>query len=110
ARPDILYRHAELLGRKHVAMGSAKLAEAMKQTVLDLTVPLYLKDLTHDWWQQAKLSDEWLDVVYPMFYKQSGLPQDFYKRDYYQLIALLESDEIHPEITEKLDAIYETLI
>ena len=109
AQPEILYRHAKLLGVKYPTIGSSKLVETMEQTINDLTVPLYLKDLKNDWWHNAKLSDEWLDVIFPEFYRQIGLPQDFYKRNYYQLIMLLNPDEIHKEISDKLDAIYEVL-
>lgn len=109
AQPDILYRYAERLGIKYPTIGSVQLVETMTQTVNESTVPLYLKDLQNDWWHKAKLSDEWLDVIFSEFYKRIGLPQDFYKRDYYQLIMLLKPDEIHKEISQKLDAIYEVL-
>jgi len=109
ANPEILYRHAKLLSNKYPKIGSTKLVETMTQTVEDLTVPLYLKDLNNDWWHNAKLSDDWLDIIFPEFYRRLGLPLDFYKRDYYQLIMLLRPDEIHKEITDKLDAIYEVL-
>ena len=44
AQPEILYRHAKLLGVKYPTIGSSKLVETMEQTINDLTVPLYLKD------------------------------------------------------------------
>lgn len=81
----------------------------MNQTIQNTTVPIYLKDLNHDWWLKAKLSDEWLDIVFAEFYKKIGVPQDFYKRDYYQLIMLLKASEIPKEIVEKLDSIYRLL-
>ncbi|RPH33196.1 MAG: AAA family ATPase [Bacteroidales bacterium] len=109
AKPDILYLFAKLLGDKYTAIGSAKLVETMEQTVKDSTVPLYLKDLSHDWWHKAKLSDDWLDVIFPEFYKRIGLPQDFYKRDYYQLIMLMKPEHIDKEVLEKLDIIHKIL-
>lgn len=109
AQPDILYQFAQLLGAKYTAIGSGKLVETMEQTVKDSTVPLYLKDLNHDWWRKAKLSDDWLDVIFPEFYKRIGLPRDFYKRDYYQLIMLMKHENIDKEISEKLDTIYKIL-
>ena len=109
AKPEILYRHAELLGHKYPAIGSKKLVEIMKQTVQDSTVPIYLKDIEHEWWQKAKLSDDWLNVIFPEFYKRIGFPQDYYKRDYYQLIMLMKPEEINIEIREKLDIIFKLL-
>ncbi len=109
ARPDVLYSHAKLLSIKYPSMGAAKLVAIMKQTVQDSTVPLYLKDLENGWWNKAKLSDEWLDVIFPEFYKRLGVYNDFSKREYYQLIKLVKPDEVNVEIEEKLDAIYELL-
>ncbi|MBL0052551.1 MAG: hypothetical protein IPP29_14095 [Bacteroidetes bacterium] len=106
AQPEMLYRHAKLLAAKYPSIGSVKLVDIMKQTVQDSTVPLYLKDLKNDWWHKAKLSDEWLDVIFPEFYKKLGVYNDFSKRDYYQLIMLMKPDEINKEISEKLDNIF----
>lgn len=106
AQPEMLYRHAKLLAAKYPSIGSAKLVDTMKQAVQDSTVPLYLKDLKNDWWHKAKLSDEWLDVIFPEFYKKLGVYNDFSKRDYYQLIMLMKPDEINKEISEKLDNIF----
>jgi ABC-type cobalamin/Fe3+-siderophores transport system ATPase subunit len=107
AQPSILYNHAKLLSIKYSSISASKLVETMKQTVQDSTVPIYLKDLKNDWWNKAKLSDEWLDVIFPEFYKRLGVYNDFSKRDYYQLIKLMKAEEINYEIKEKLDAIYE---
>ncbi len=68
-----------------------------------------MRELYNDWWNDTKLSDEWLDKIFPEFYKQLNIPQDFYKRDYYQLISLLNKEDIPTEISEKLDIIYQVL-
>jgi hypothetical protein len=81
----------------------------MQECIELLTTPLYLKDLNHPWWKDAKLSSDWLDLIFPEFYKRLNLPQDFYKRDYYQLINLLELKNIDNEITENLDLLYEVI-
>ncbi|MEO8150090.1 MAG: AAA family ATPase [Bacteroidia bacterium] len=109
ASPEILYRYAKLLGDKYPSFGSDKLVEIMKQTVKDSTVPIYLKDLKNEWWGKAKLSDEWLEIIIPEFYKRLGVYNNFSKRDYYQLIMLMKPEEINKEIVEKLDAIYDLL-
>ncbi len=109
ARPFVLMRHANLLQIKHQHISSEKLNKTMEQVIIDFTTPIYLKDLNHTWWDTAKLSDDWLDLIFQEFYKRLNLPQDFYKRDYYQLINLLKIEEIDKEISEKLDMIYEVL-
>ncbi len=109
ARPELLYRHARQLGGRYTVIGVDKMVETMKQVVADLTVPLYLKDLSHTWWNTAKLTDEWLDVIFPEFYKRLNLPRDFFKRDYYQLITLLKPEEVDKEVIEKMNVIYNLL-
>ena len=81
----------------------------MKQTIEDITPPLYLKDLSQEWWSKTKLTDEWLDIIFAEFYKKMNIKQDFYKRDYYELIKLMKPNDIDSEITEKLDLIFETI-
>ena len=81
----------------------------MNKAIEDYTLRAYLNDLNNDWWNNAKLSDDWLNNIFPAFYKELDLPMNFYKRDYYQLITLMDIDEIAPEVKEKLDSIYDLL-
>ena len=109
ARPAALLRHADLLHAKHPSIPAEKLTETMQTVITENTTPAALRDLTNTFWFNAKLSDDWLDIIFPEFYKRLGLPQDFYKRDYYQLINQLQPGEIDAEIIEKLDAILAAL-
>jgi AAA15 family ATPase/GTPase len=109
AKPAVLIQHARLLANKHKIFTSKQLEEAMNKAITETTVPIYLKDLNRDWWRRTKLSDEWLDIIFPEFYKILNLPQGFYKRHYYQLIHLTKKEEIDKEIVEKLDIIYEVI-
>ena len=109
ARPALLLRHAKLLQMRYSKFSQNQLEEKMQSAIKKYTIPAYLEDLNDDWWDNAKLSDEWLDKIFPEFYKQLDIPQDFYKRDYYQLISLLDKDDIPGEVSEKLDAIYDVL-
>jgi hypothetical protein len=48
-----------------------------------------------------------LDIIFPEFYKQIGVNAGTnFKKDYYQLISLLDKKDIPNEVSEKLDAIY----
>lgn len=109
ARPALVIKFAKLLHYKYEKYSSGQLEQAMNKAIEDFTLRAYLKDLNHSWWNTAKLSDDWLDNIFPEFYKQLDLPINFYKRDYYQLIALMEVDDIPKEVTEKLDAILDLL-
>jgi len=113
ARPDLLIELAGILSYKRFKHTTPeellKTRRLMKETIDDLTPPIYLKDLTHEWWNKTKLTDDWLDIIIAEFYKKIGKTQDFYKRDYYELIKLIKPADIDPEISEKLDLIYETI-
>lgn len=105
AKPNILIKHARLLANKHDHLKPEALTKAMEEAISDITPPIYLRDLQNKWWYTAKMSDEWLDLIFPLFFEKIGLPKDFYKRDYYHLINLLSLEEVDNEITEKLDLI-----
>jgi hypothetical protein len=82
----------------------------MDEVVKDFTIPAYLKNLQVEWWDAAKLTDEWLDKIFPVFYERLGVPHAAnYKRDYCGLIPFLEAADIDKEITDKLDLIDEIL-
>ena len=81
----------------------------MQKVINDYTIPAVLKDLSNEWWNKTKLSDDWLDNIFTEFYKHLNVPKNFYKRDYYQLISLLTPAEIDIEITQKLDTIYKLI-
>lgn len=109
ARPALLVKHAKLLHYKYDKYSTTQLEQAINKAIEDYTLRAYLNDLNHDWWNSAKLSDEWLNNIFPEFYQQLDLPLDFFKRDYYQLIALMDEKDISPEIIEKLDLIHDLL-
>ncbi len=105
ARPETMLRYAATLHNNHPALRTDQLTETMQSVIAEYTTPAALRDLSNAFWVNAKLSDDWLDVIFPEFYQRLGLPQDFYKRDYYQLIRQLQPGEIDVEIAEKLDAL-----
>jgi ABC-type cobalamin/Fe3+-siderophores transport system ATPase subunit len=109
SKPELLVKYTKLLQRKHPKFSSQQLEEKMQTAIKKYTIPAYLEDLNDPWWSNAKLSDEWLDKIFPEFYRQLATPQNFYKRDYYQLISLMDKKNIPAEIAEKLDAIYDVL-
>jgi len=64
-------------------------------------------DQNHLWWENIKMSDDFLDPLFETYFKTINQYNDFRKRDYYILVEYLQEKQIHPEIIEKLDAIYE---
>jgi ABC-type cobalamin/Fe3+-siderophores transport system ATPase subunit len=105
AQPDALIRYARQLAVKQPTFQAEQAAKAMQDVIEENTIPVALRDPTHSFWSNTKLSDDWLDVIFPDFYQRIGLPRHFFKRDYYQLINLLKPAEIDPEINQKLKAI-----
>jgi hypothetical protein len=110
ARPALLIKHAGLLCNKYPSYSSEELKTKMELAIKLYTIPAYLDNLEDSWWNDAKLSDEWLDKIFPAFFQSLNIPTGSnYKRDYYQLIRLMDKDDIPNEVSEKLDAIYEVL-
>jgi len=109
AKPDLLISWAKLQVVKHPGFSAANMETAMKKAINDLTAPIYLNDYKNSWWDTEKLTDNWLDKIFPQFYQNIGLAQSFYKRDYYQLIMLMQPAQIDNEIKEKLDLLMTVL-
>ena len=110
ASPSLLIQHAKLLQGEYPHFSQKQLEQAMQQAISDYTLPAYLKNLDDDWWSMAKLSDDWLDKIFPAFYKQLGVSAGVnFKKNYYHLISLLDKKDISKELAEKLDIIYQVL-
>ncbi|GHT29401.1 ATPase AAA [Bacteroidia bacterium] len=110
ARPDILIKHAKLLDNQYSQFTTQLLGSTMQQAITDYTLPAYLKNMDDEWWNNEKLSTNWLDKIFPEFYTKLGLGfNPNFKKDYYKLIFLLNKKDISSEISDKLDCIYEIL-
>ncbi|OIO27552.1 MAG: hypothetical protein AUJ18_10785 [Candidatus Hydrogenedentes bacterium CG1_02_42_14] len=82
--------------------------ELMADIIKDEIPPAALKDKNHSWWINSKISDDLLDKVFSKYFQTRKMPILFNKSDYYILASFSKADELEPEITEKLDLIYET--
>ncbi len=105
ARPALLKKWAGLQVIKQPSYKAVDLENAMEEAITAFTPPAYLKDINNSWWDTEKLTDNWLDKIFPDFYKSVGLPQSFYKRNYYELIMIMEPEKIPKEVTDKLDTL-----
>lgn len=60
----------------------------------------------HDpWGPDIKVTDEFLDPLFKLYYERLGTPQRLFKRDYHRLAEAIPVEEIDAEITSVLDAI-----
>jgi hypothetical protein len=80
---------------------------AMREAVRDRVIPAALRDLNDPWWKTIKASDEFLDLVFPDFYKRIGQHMEMRKADYYRLVPHVPDDMIPDEIRVVLDRIAE---
>jgi len=79
--------------------------EAMQAAVRDRTIPAALRDPNDPWWRTVKASDEFLDLVFPDFYRRLGLYMDMRKADYYRLVPHVPDALISDEVRLALDRI-----
>jgi hypothetical protein len=80
--------------------------KAMEKSIAEVTHLLEI-DEKSPWSPDVKATDEVLDRVFRIFFKEIGLPLSFRKRDYHLLAGFLSKLNIDNEVVEKLDAIVE---
>ena len=81
--------------------------QAMEKAITEVTHLLEI-DEKSPWSPDVKATDEVLDRIFRVFFKQINLPLSFSKRDYHLLAGFLSKQQIDQEVVEKLDAIVET--
>jgi hypothetical protein len=86
---------------------SDKALESMKKAVEDRVARAAIRDRNDPWWRTVKASDEFLDLVFPEFFRGLGLRPDLRKAEYYRLVPHIPPALISPEVVKVLDAISE---
>jgi hypothetical protein len=79
----------------------------MSEAVRDRAIPAALRDSNDPWWTTVKASDEFLDLLFPDFYRRIGQYMEMRKADYYRLVPHVPEDLISDEIKLALDRIAE---
>jgi len=80
---------------------------AMEKAIAEVTHLLEIDDKS-PWSPDVKATDEVLDRIFRVFFKEINLPLSFRKRDYHLLAGFLSKEQIDKEVVEKLDAIVQT--
>jgi ABC-type branched-subunit amino acid transport system ATPase component len=83
-----------------------KLKNIMQECLEDLVPRAALRDSSDPWWIDTKASD-FLDRLFKTFYKKVGIPNLMNKSDYHVLARHVPKEQIDPEVSQVLDAIYE---
>lgn len=84
-----------------------KREKIMKQCIADYVPPAALRDTNYRWWQDTKVSEEFLDVLFEAFFQKLGLPNLMRKTHYHVLARHVPRDRIDSEVSEVLGMIVE---
>ncbi len=96
-RDDNLIDHAERLTRLNT----------LETCMTELINALRLTSEHDPWGPDIKVTDEFLDHLFKLYYERLGTPQQTFKRDYHGLADAIPIEEIDPEVSAVLDAVYE---
>jgi AAA15 family ATPase/GTPase len=87
---------------------SQRFKDAMEAAIAERVPGAALKDSNDPFWLKTKASDEFLDLLFPVYFEKLGLPNLMFKTNYHELADYVPLDELTQEISEKLDAIANT--
>jgi hypothetical protein len=79
----------------------------LETCVGELVNALRLTNKPDPWGPDIKVTDDFLDPLFKLFYERLGTPQRTFKRDYHSLADAIPVNEIAPEVSTVLDAILE---
>ncbi len=74
---------------------------------LELVNALKLTTEHDPWGPDIKVTDDFLDRLFRLYYERLGTPQKIFKRDYHGLADAIPIHEIDPEVARMLDALFE---
>jgi ABC-type lipoprotein export system ATPase subunit len=80
----------------------------LETCVGELVNALRLTNKPDPWGPDIKVTDDFLDPLFKLFYERLGTPQRIYKRDYHGLAEAIPVEEIAPEVALVLDGVLET--
>jgi hypothetical protein len=110
-QPETLIAFAEQFGAAQwpgtlfEAASVEKAVGSMRKAIEDRVTPAALRDREDAWWFKMKASDDFLDIVFPDFFRGLGLRTEVRKADYHQLVAHVPEEMIAPEVHSVLDMI-----
>jgi hypothetical protein len=77
----------------------------MREAIGELSQALRALRRPDPWSPDIKVTDDFLDPLFALYFEKLGLPNLMRKTDYHVLARLVPKDKIDPEVVEKLDAI-----
>jgi len=82
-------------------------AETMRRCLEDLVPRVALRDRNDPWWREVKATDDFLDRVFEMYFRELKLPNLMRKTDYHALVGFVPRTLVDEEVVRKLDLIEE---
>jgi len=82
--------------------------EKFESSLAEIVHALTITNKPDPWGGDIKVTDDFLDPLFKLFYEQLGIPQQTFKRDYHGLADAIPLEEIAPEVRGVLDALLET--
>lgn len=81
--------------------------ELLDQCVQELTQALKLTNKPDPWGPDIKVTDDFLDPLFKLYYERLGIPQATFKRDYHGLAEALPLNQVDPEVIAVLDLVWD---
>jgi hypothetical protein len=100
---------AEWAGEKYDAgpLFRARWTEAMDESIQEIEGAMRTLSMGSPWSPDTKVSDEFLDRLFPVFFKKLELPNLMNKTRYHELARFVPEGELDPEVAQVLDRIAE---
>jgi len=81
--------------------------EKLSVALAEITHALSITNKPDPWGPDIKVTDDFLDPLFKLYYERLGIPQQTFKRDYHGLADAIPVGEIAPELVSTLDGILE---
>ena len=98
----------QVVGTLFEAGETRKLLTAMNEAIGEVEQAMGTLGRGSPWDADAKVSDDFLTPLFRSWFARLALPNLMNKSNFHELVAHVPTEEIAPEITEKLDAIAST--
>ncbi len=98
----------EVPGPLFTASEEDRRVKAMREAIQEVEAALDKLGKSSPWNPDTKVSDDFLDPLFRIYFKKLGVPNLMAKKNFYELAYYVRKEEIAPDVKEKLDAIVET--
>ena len=97
----------DMSGPLFTAAEAGRRVGAMQEAILEISSALERLGRGSPWGHDTKVSDDFLDPLFRLYFNKLQLPNLMAKKNFYELAQFVPENEIDGEIREKLDVIAE---